>query len=49
MSSIIDDIEVIAEVRLLTTQEIELKSQSNAKLAGLHQEEKRKWYQRSKA
>jgi hypothetical protein len=30
MSSIIDELEVVTEIRPLTTQEIELKSQSNA-------------------
>jgi hypothetical protein len=49
LSSIIDDIEALAEVRPLTTHEIELKSQSNAKLAGILREEELKWYQRSKA
>ena len=49
LSSIIDDLEAIAEVRPLTTQEIESKSQSNATLAGLLREEELKWYQRSKA
>ena len=49
LSSVIDDIEAIAEVRPLTTQEIELKSHSNAQLAGLLREEELKWYQRSKA
>ncbi|XP_071683623.1 uncharacterized protein [Lolium perenne] len=41
--------EAIAEVRPLTAQEIELKNQYNAKLAGLLREEELKWYQRSKA
>jgi mannosylglycoprotein endo-beta-mannosidase len=49
LSSSIDDLEAIAEVRPLTTQEIDLKSQYNAKLAGLLREEELKWYQRSKA
>jgi mannosylglycoprotein endo-beta-mannosidase len=44
----IDELEAIAEVRPLTVQEIELKSQSNARLAGLLREEELKWYQRSK-
>jgi hypothetical protein len=48
MPSIIDDLEAIAEVRLLTTHEIELKSQYNVKLAGLLYQEEVKWYQRSK-
>jgi hypothetical protein len=49
LSSNIDDLEAIAEVRPLTTHEIELKSQYNAKLASLLREEELKWYQRSKA
>jgi hypothetical protein len=49
LSSNIDDLDAIAEVRPLTTHEIELKSQYNAKLAGLLREEELKWYQRSKA
>ena len=49
LSSYIDDLEAIAEVRPLATQEIDLKSQYNAKLAGLLREEELKWYQRSKA
>jgi hypothetical protein len=49
LSSVIDDLEAIAESRLLTPHEIELKSKSNAELAGLLREEELKWYQRSKA
>jgi mannosylglycoprotein endo-beta-mannosidase len=49
LSSIIDDLEALAEVRPLSMQEIELKSQSNAQIAGLLHEEELKWYQRSKA
>ena len=49
LSSIIDELEAFAEVRLLSTQEIELKNQSNAEIAGLLREEELKWYQRSKA
>ena len=49
LSSIIDALEALAEVRLLSPQEIELKSQSNAKIAKLLREEELKWYQRSKA
>jgi hypothetical protein len=45
----IDDLEAIAKVRPLTTHEIDIKSQYNAKLAGLLREEELKWYQRSKA
>jgi hypothetical protein len=44
----IDDLEAIAKVRPLTAQEIELKSQYNAKLVGLHRRIELKWYQRSK-
>jgi hypothetical protein len=47
--SIIDDLEALAEVRPLSMQEIELKSQSNAHIATLLREEELKWYQRSKA
>jgi hypothetical protein len=32
LSSIIDDLEALAEIRPLSTKEIELKSQSNARL-----------------
>jgi hypothetical protein len=35
LSSIIDDLEALAEVRPLSTQEIELKSQSNTEMARL--------------
>jgi hypothetical protein len=49
VSSIIDDLEALAELRPLSPQEIELKSQSNAQIAGLLCEEELKWYQRSKA
>jgi hypothetical protein len=49
LSSVIDDLEALAKVRPLSTQEIELKSQSNAQIAGLLREEELKWYQRSKA
>jgi hypothetical protein len=48
LSTSIDDLEAIAEIRQLTTLEIDLKNQYNAKLAGLLHEEKLKWYQRSK-
>jgi hypothetical protein len=40
--------EALAEMRLLSTQEIELKSQSNAEIARLLREEEIKWHQRSK-
>ena len=49
LSSIIDALEALAEVRLLSEQEIELKSQSNAQISKLLREEELKWYQRSKA
>jgi hypothetical protein len=49
LTSHIDELEAIDEVRLLIAQEIELKSQYNAKLAGLLLEGELKWYQRSKA
>jgi hypothetical protein len=49
LSSDIDDLEALVEVRPLTRQEIDLKSQYNTKLAGLLREEELKWYQRSKA
>jgi hypothetical protein len=43
LSSIIDDLEALAEVRPLPAQEIELKSQSNAQLAGILREEDLIW------
>jgi hypothetical protein len=49
LSSIIDDLEALAEVGPLSTHEIELKNQSNAKISSLLREEKLKWYQRSKS
>jgi hypothetical protein len=49
LSSIIDDLEAKAEVRPLSAQEIELKSQSNAEIVKLLREEELKWYQRSNA
>ena len=49
LSSIIDALEALAEVRVLLALEIELKSQSNAQIAKLLREEELKWYQRSKA
>jgi hypothetical protein len=48
LSSNIDDLEALAEVRPLTKQENDLKGQYNAKLASLLREEEIKWYQRSK-
>lgn len=47
MSSIIDELDKLTEERLLTMQEIECKSQSNAQLAYLLHEEELKWYKRS--
>jgi hypothetical protein len=49
LSTTIDSLEALAEVRPLSAQEIELKSQSNAQIASLLREEELKWYQRSKA
>jgi len=49
LSSIINNLEASAEVRLLSAQEIELKNQSNAEIARLLREEELKWYQRSKS
>jgi hypothetical protein len=49
LSSTIDSLEALGEVRPLSAQEIELKSQSNAQIASLLHEEELKWYQRSKA
>ena len=48
LSSVIDDLEAFAEIRPLSTHEIELKNQSNAKMASILREEELKWYQRSK-
>jgi hypothetical protein len=47
--AIIDDLKALAEVGPLSMQEIELKNQSNAKIASLLREEELKWYQRSKS
>jgi hypothetical protein len=49
LSTIIDELEALAEVCALSAQEIELKSQSNAQIANLLWEEELKWYQRSKS
>jgi hypothetical protein len=43
LSSVMDEIEAIEDVRPKTTQDIELKSQSNTKLAGQLYEGKLKW------
>jgi hypothetical protein len=48
LSSIIDDLEALAEVGPLSAHEIELKNQSYAKIASLLHEEELKWYQLSK-
>jgi hypothetical protein len=48
LTTLIDDLEALAETRLLSTQEIELKSQYNAQMASMLREEELKWYQRSK-
>jgi hypothetical protein len=44
VSSIIDDVEALAEIRPLSPHEIELKSQLNAKIDALLREENLKWY-----
>jgi hypothetical protein len=49
LSAIIDELEALVEVRLLSSDEIELKSQSNTQITSLLREEELKWYQRSKA
>jgi mannosylglycoprotein endo-beta-mannosidase len=49
LSAIIDDLEALAEVRLLSSDEIELKIQSNAQITSILREEELKWYQCSKA
>ena len=49
LCTIIDDLDKIAETRTLSQQEIELKNQSNEKVARLLREEEIKYYQRSKA
>jgi hypothetical protein len=45
LSQVIDDLEALAEVRPLSTQEIDIKNQSNAQIASLLREEELKWYQ----
>ena len=47
LSSIIDDLDALAEIRPLSEHEIEIKSQSNAQLARMLREEELKWYQHS--
>uniref|UniRef100_A0A8R7RBS2 Reverse transcriptase domain-containing protein n=1 Tax=Triticum urartu TaxID=4572 RepID=A0A8R7RBS2_TRIUA len=49
LSTIIDDLNKIAETRILSQQEIDMKNQSNEKVARLLREEEIKYYQRSKA
>jgi hypothetical protein len=49
LSTIIDELEALAEVRPLSANEIELKSQSNPQIANLLREVELKWYQRSKS
>jgi hypothetical protein len=49
LSSIIDDLEALAEISPLSLQQIELKNHSSAKIASLLHEEEIKWYQRSKS
>jgi hypothetical protein len=49
LSSIIDDLEALAEISPLSPQQIEIKNQSNVKIACLLHEEEIKWYQRSKS
>jgi hypothetical protein len=45
LSNVIDGLEVIMEVRPLSTQEIEQKKKINAHMACLLREEELKWYQ----
>ena len=49
LCTIIDEIARATETRVLTQQEIELKSQSNAEVARMLREEELRWYQRSKS
>jgi hypothetical protein len=49
LSSIIDDLDALAETTPLSPQQIEIKNQSNAKIACLLREEEIKCYQRSKS
>jgi hypothetical protein len=48
LTTLIDEIEALAETRSLSPHEIESKSQYNAQLAFMLREEELKWYQRSK-
>ena len=47
LSSIIDELEALAEVRPLSEHEIEIKNHSNAQIANMLREEELKWYQHS--
>ena len=49
MSTLIDSLDKIAEVRPLSAVEIEQKSNLNEQISHLLREEEIKWYQRSKA
>jgi hypothetical protein len=49
LSSVIDDLEALAEVRPLSTQEVKLKNQSNTEIAMLLREEDLTCYQCSKS
>ena len=49
LSTIIDDLDKIAETRILSQQEIDMKNQSNEQIARLLREEEIKWYRRSGA
>jgi hypothetical protein len=47
LSSIIDELEALAEVRPLSEHEIEIKNHLNAQIANMLREEELKWYQHS--
>jgi hypothetical protein len=49
LCTIIDELDRAAETRVLTQQEIELKSQYNAEVARMLPEEELRWYQSSKS
>jgi hypothetical protein len=49
LSSIITDLQALAEVRPLSLQDIDLKSKSNVEIASLLCEEELEWYQCSKS
>jgi hypothetical protein len=44
LSSIIDNLEALAEISPLSSQHIDIKNQAYAKIACLHREEEIKWY-----